>query len=116
MQLGFFDAAPVRREPQISNIPLPNPSGLKARRQLRDYQQAAVAGIHGSLKDHRGTMVIMATGTGKTTVASRVVQDWPARDYATDLSSRIVVLAHREELLTQMRARPARPRRGEVVS
>jgi superfamily II DNA or RNA helicase len=50
-------------------------------------------------------MVIMATGTGKTTVASQVVQDWPTRDYALDLSNRVIILAHRFELLDQMRKR-----------
>jgi superfamily II DNA or RNA helicase len=50
-------------------------------------------------------MVIMATGTGKTTVASQVVQDWPARGYAPELRDRVLLLAHRRELLSQMRDR-----------
>jgi len=100
MQLDMFAPAP-------SGLYLPEERTprIVTTRQLRPYQKAAVAGIHGSLAEHRGTMVIMATGTGKTTVASQVVQDWPTRTYAPDLRDRVLILAHRFELLDQMRKR-----------
>lgn len=59
---------------------------------LRDYQQAAVEGVHRELKESRGTLVLMATGLGKTQVASELIRTWPGRT---------CFIAHREKLIEQ---------------
>lgn len=41
----------------------------------------------------RSTLAVMATGTGKTVVMGTVARDWP--------EGRVLVLAHRDELITQ---------------
>lgn len=88
MQLGIFDA-PVR--PVASTTP-EDTAGRPAV-ELRPYQVAAVERV---LEQHaagaRSTLVVMATGTGKTTVFSGVV----ARSAGPAL-----VLAHRDELIRQ---------------
>lgn len=62
---------------------------------LRYYQQAAVDAVAKSLQTNRSTLVVMATGTGKTRVFSALAEQWPGR---------VLVLAHREELVAQARA------------
>jgi len=65
---------------------------------LRPYQTSAIAGIAAELEKHRSTLLVMATGTGKTTVFGEVARNWPGR---------VLVLAHREELIEQARSRLA---------
>jgi superfamily II DNA or RNA helicase len=69
-------------------------------KQLRDYQEWA---IHGNdkypgalraLQAHKSTLVVMATGTGKTVVISKVANDWT--------KGNVLCLAHRIELVEQM--------------
>jgi len=70
---------------------------------LRDYQQKALAAVLAA-KD-RGlnrVMVVMATGCGKTTVFASLIDQFE-RSYAAPS----LVLAHRQELLTQAAARVA---------
>ena len=70
---------------------------------LRDYQQKALAAVLAA-KD-RGlnrVMVVMATGCGKTTVFASLIDQFE-RAYAAPS----LVLAHRQELLTQAAARVA---------
>jgi superfamily II DNA or RNA helicase len=61
--------------------------------QLRDYQQQAVDGVFDCLKSHNSTLVVLPTGTGKTVVFSHIIDQWK--------SGRVMVLAHREELIRQ---------------
>lgn len=64
--------------------------------ELRKYQREAVKAIEDEWhkgRDH--TLLVQATGTGKTVVFGQV-----ARDIA-DSGKRVLVLAHREELLNQ---------------
>lgn len=63
---------------------------------LRPYQQEAVERIHTELAVNRSTLLVMATGTGKTTVFGEVARLWPGK---------VLVLAHREELLGQAKER-----------
>jgi len=63
---------------------------------LRPYQTSAIAGIMSELAANRSTLLVMATGTGKTTVFGEVARNWPGR---------VLVLAHREELIEQARSR-----------
>lgn len=63
---------------------------------LRPYQQAAREAIHGEWrKGNRRTLLVLPTGTGKTIVFSKVIED-EVRE-----GRRVLVLAHRGELLDQ---------------
>lgn len=66
-----------------------------AQAALRDYQEECVASIFESLKTNRSTMVVMATGLGKSVIVSALARMWPGR---------AMVIAHREELIAQMAA------------
>lgn len=63
---------------------------------LRPYQQAAVDGIHKQLEENRSTLLVLPTGCGKTRVFTEVAQNW---------KNRVLVTAHRDELLQQARKR-----------
>jgi superfamily II DNA or RNA helicase len=67
---------------------------LPAGRQLRWYQEEAVAAAREALKENRSTLLVCATGTGKTALASEIVREWPGR---------VLWLAHRDELLRDAR-------------
>lgn len=60
--------------------------------ELRDYQHRAIGGIVDSLRSHDTALVVAPTGTGKTVLFAE----------ATRIASkRCMVIAHREELLSQ---------------
>lgn len=67
---------------------------------LRDYQGHAIGGnaqypgVLNALYGHKSTLVVMATGLGKTVVIAKVAHDW------TD--GNVLCLAHRIELVDQM--------------
>ena len=64
--------------------------------ELRPYQSEAVAAIEDRwAAGDRATLLVMATGTGKTIVMSRIAAD------AVRMGGRVLVLAHRGELLEQ---------------
>jgi superfamily II DNA or RNA helicase len=110
-QLDMFAPAPSglylpeERAPRIVTG-----SGLKA----RPYQEDAFTGVRTQLRDNRSTLLVLPTGSGKTFIFSRIAHDWPERDYAQELSQRVLVLAHRDELLQQARQRIAKET-GELV-
>jgi superfamily II DNA or RNA helicase len=58
----------------------------------RPYQADAIAAIRRELTTRRSTLLVLATGLGKTHVFSRVAAGWPTR---------VLVLAHRDELIRQ---------------
>lgn len=64
---------------------------------MRPYQFEATDGVFRRLHDEgaSGTLLAMATGTGKTYCGCEVVRRWPRE------SGRILWIAHRDELLTQ---------------
>ena len=62
--------------------------------KLRPYQDEAVRATLAALFDVRSTLIVMPTGTGKTLVFASIAQVARRR-------GRILVLAHREELLDQ---------------
>lgn len=64
--------------------------------RLRHYQLDAVAAIHASFQSNRSTLLVLATGLGKTQIFSSIAKHWPGR---------VLVLAHRGELVDQARAR-----------
>jgi len=61
---------------------------------LRDYQEAATANCLRDLEAHRSSLIVLATGLGKTILFCKLVQQWPGR---------VLVLAHLEELLQNAR-------------
>lgn len=67
---------------------------------LRDYQQWAIdgngahPGIMSSLSTHPSTLLVLATGLGKTVVISKVASEWTRGN--------VLCLAHRIELVDQM--------------
>lgn len=63
--------------------------------QLRDYQKEAVASVLNELKTCKSTLLVLATGSGKTVCFSAIARDWPGR---------VLVLAHRTELVQQAAA------------
>jgi superfamily II DNA or RNA helicase len=63
------------------------------RPQLRPYQEDAVSAVLKSLQSNPSTLLVMATGLGKTQVGCSVAEHF--------LPGRILWLAHRKELVTQ---------------
>lgn len=63
--------------------------------ELRPYQTATVESIFESLNSYQSTLAVLATGLGKTVCIADLCLRWP------DHLGRILVLAHREELIDQ---------------
>lgn len=65
---------------------------------LRDYQDDAVTAVANAVEQdgHRRVVVVLPTGAGKTLVFGELARGWLA-----DGLGRVLVLAHRDELLTQ---------------
>jgi len=61
---------------------------------LRPYQQAAVDAVLSKWKEHRKLLLVLPTGGGKTIVFSKIA-------LARFSAGRTLILAHRDELLTQ---------------
>lgn len=64
--------------------------------KLRDYQNRAVEGILKAWENCRKVLVVLPTGCGKTIVLAEVI-----RRLLTERPGHAMVLAHREELVTQ---------------
>lgn len=77
--------------PQVA--PVPATPAAPAQFTLRPYQREAVDAIEAALRDARSTLVVMPTGTGKTVTFASAINRLSKR--------RVLVLAHREELLRQ---------------
>lgn len=88
---GHARMVPSRAAPAI--VPLASPLA-----GLRPYQIDAVEAIRAQLAAQRSTLLVMATGLGKTQVFGAVTAGWPK-------PGRVLVIAHREELLDQARKR-----------
>ena len=69
---------------------------------LRIYQAKCCQAIDEKLAAHRSTLVLLATGGGKTRIAGEVIRKWRGK--------RCLFLAHRDELITQ-----AVDRIGELI-
>ena len=66
---------------------------------LRDYQIRAVESARQSLATNRSCLLVAATGVGKTTIFCEIIAK------ALEKGGRIVVMAHRDELIQQARRR-----------
>src|SRR5579863_4197620 len=63
----------------------------------RDYQTQAIDAIFESFKEYRSALMVLATGTGKTEIYLQVAE----RFLDENPSQRCLIIAHREELITQ---------------
>lgn len=63
-------------------------------RELRPYQVTAVSSVHQAWTIFRSTLLVLATGTGKTFTAASILRDRAP-------VGRILWVAHRRELITQ---------------
>ena len=63
--------------------------------ELRPYQQQAVDSIWHEWKTVNKTLLVLPTGTGKTICFAKVAEE------AVRMGKRVLILAHREELLQQ---------------
>lgn len=113
LDLDDFDAPPEWRQADLFT-PLPPKSvhlqplakGARVRNYgLRYYQEEAKQAAEEALSRVRSALIVMATGTGKTTVFGSIAGDWPGD---------VLVLAHREELIAQAAQRLERMT-GEAV-
>lgn len=66
--------------------------------ELRDYQGQAVGGLVDAMTAGQSPLAVLPTGTGKTIVFGHVAKEWMKRT-----GKRVLVLAHREELIFQAR-------------
>ncbi|MFM7580641.1 MAG: DEAD/DEAH box helicase family protein, partial [Microcystaceae cyanobacterium] len=62
---------------------------------LRDYQQSLIQGIYEQWTQYQRVMAQLPTGGGKTVIFAAIANEFIARE------ERVLVLAHREELITQ---------------
>lgn len=62
--------------------------------QLRDYQSAATAAALVDIEFGRSSLIVLATGLGKTILFCKLVEQWKGR---------VLILAHLEELLQNAR-------------
>ena len=66
--------------------------------ELRDYQKETLSRLEAAWERHRSVMVQMPTGTGKTHLMAEVIRrQW------TGGCARVLIVAHRRELLDQIR-------------
>lgn len=63
--------------------------------QLRHYQHAAIAAARGQLHVHRSTLIVAATGTGKTVTFAELARAEVSR------GGKVLILVHRDELIRQ---------------
>lgn len=67
---------------------------------LRPYQEEALAAILEALRTGRSTLAVMPTGTGKTVLFDGVIAS-----HLEEHGGRAIVLAHRDELIQQAKAK-----------
>jgi superfamily II DNA or RNA helicase len=91
--LSLFDRAPMLRDMSPTVLPARVKHDVGP---LRPYQEERIAQARALLADNRSTLIVMATGTGKTRVFGELAAAWPGR---------VLVLAHRRELIDQAHGR-----------
>ena len=70
--------------------------------QLRDYQLANKLKIYEQFKVHQSVMLQMPTGTGKTRLFASIVKDIHNISIKEKKAYRVLILAHRNELIKQI--------------
>ena len=71
---------------------------------LRDYQSDICSRVSDAFDKHRSVMVQMPTGTGKTVVLATLVMKILKDERIKGRSGRILIVAHRRELIEQIKA------------
>lgn len=61
--------------------------------RLRPYQEAAIDGVREAFERCHSTLAVMPTGTGKTILFAELIRGWRM--------GRVIVMAHRDELIRQ---------------
>jgi len=74
--------------------------------KLRDYQREAIDAVFGAWSEGvKRPAIVLPTGAGKTVVFSALVKRWrepmDVDDDRMDIGSRVIILAHRDELVDQ---------------
>lgn len=87
---GFADPVIDLNEPLKPIVPLDHDVGMMT---MRDYQQEAVDAVFSELQENKSTLLVMATGLGKTICFAEMAYRWPV--------GRVLIIAHREELIQQ---------------
>ena len=83
--------------------------GITKNDGLRNYQQAMIDRLDEAWRQYRSVMVQMPTGTGKTVLMAEVIRrsltpgPSPIREGSSDKNAGILIVAHRRELLDQIR-------------
>lgn len=75
--------------------------------ELRPYQEEAIAAVDRDHEQHRAVLIVMATGTGKTTVFSQIIRRRLMGEAPAFPPCRALVVAHRQELIEQAARRVA---------
>ena len=75
---------------------------LREDRTLRPYQQEAKEGIFNAWKECDNVLFQMPTGTGKTRLFSSIISDIKAWSALRSIDCRILIIAHRIELIDQI--------------
>lgn len=81
--------------PQLSFFERPATAAPRPTVRLRPYQEDARRAVLDALREHRSALVVLPTGCGKTVLFASIAASWPGR---------VLALAHRRELIEQMRA------------
>ena len=76
--------------------------GIMKNDDLRNYQQEMIDRLEVAWKQYRSVMVQMPTGTGKTVLMAEVIRRKMA-DGRWKMDDGILIVAHRRELLEQIR-------------
>ncbi len=84
---NIYDALSIRAI-DCPGIDVVEPEASKI--QLRDYQNAAFEACLSDLRRYRSSLIVLATGLGKTILFSKIIESWKGR---------VLVLVHLEELL-----------------
>lgn len=108
-QLGLFGAAPAPASSGWGDLLVPAPKAHPSRAPVpRWYQEECDQAIDRAFLEHDTTMALLATGLGKSVIAARRVKK------TLDAGGSALVMAHRNELVTQMAAHIERAT-GEYV-
>ena len=67
---------------------------------LRDYQADGMAKLYDALRDHQRVAGVLPTGGGKTVMFGHIAAEHVAGDQPRD-RRKVLVLSHRDELVTQ---------------
>ena len=94
-ELDFEQEKPTKACEATGLAPIvPGPGG-RGMFTLRDYQEEAVHNFFECLNESQSSLMVMATGLGKTVAMAEIAIRWPAD------KGRVLIIAHTEELIDQ---------------